>query len=141
MVKKMIQWSIIFFLIIGSSACADSKADIKKAFFVKIEKNMSKSFVEKIQKKAKTRKILLVVNPKFSCSDAGFGKKDIIAQGTMYGKNLKDGSLEVSGEGDFKAYSYVRYIKNERKCIETRYTKAYDPERYGEESYAVIVMP
>ena len=118
---------------------ASAKPDLKKALVVKIEKNVSKSFVQKIQKKAKARKILLVVNPAFTCNDAGFGKKDIFAQGTMYGKNRKDGSLEVSGEGDFKAYSYIRYKKSKRECIETRYTKAYDPDRYGKESYAVIM--
>jgi len=122
-----------------SAMYASGKPDLQKALVVKIEKNVSKHFVEKIEKKAKAHKILLVVNPKFSCKDAGFGKKDIFAQGTMYGKNRKDGSLEVSGEGDFKAYSYVRYKKNKRECIETRYTKAYDPDRYGKESYAVIM--
>jgi len=57
----------------------------------------------------------------------------------MYGKNRADGSLEISGVGDFKAYSYKKYIRNDRECRETSYTKEYDPKRFGKYSYAVIV--
>jgi hypothetical protein len=120
---------------------ASSQIDLKKALFIKIEKNVSSGFIKKMQQKASQRKIPLLINPKFSCITAGFGKKDLFASGTMYGTNNPDGSLRVSGEGDFKAYRYVRYKKGKRECRQTSYTKAYDPKRYGKESYAVIMMP
>ena len=118
---------------------AGSQVDIKSAIFVKIEKNVSKSFALKMQKMAKAKGIALILNPKFSCLNANFSKKDLYAKGVMYGKNRADGSLEVSGVGDFKAYSYKRYIKGNRECKETAYIKEYDPKRFGKYSYAVIV--
>jgi len=118
---------------------AGSQVDIKSAIFVKIEKNVSKSFALKMQKMAKAKGNALILNPKFSCLNANFSKKDLYAKGVMYGKNRADGSLEVSGVGDFKAYSYKRYIKGNRECKETAYTKEYDPKRFGKYSYAVIV--
>ena len=130
---------VIFLITISVSLILGSQVDIKRAIFVKIEKNVSKSFVLKMQKKAKAKGISLIINPKFNCLDANFTNKDLYSKGIMYGKNRADGSLEVSGVGDFKAYSYKRYIKDNRECKETVYTKEYDPERFGEYSYAVIV--
>jgi len=118
---------------------AGSQVDIKSAIFVKIEKNVSKSFALKMQKIAKASGIWFVLNPKFNCLQANFTKKNLYAKGVMYGKNRADGSLEVSGVGDFKAYSYKRYIKGNRECKETAYIKEYDPKRFGKNSYAVII--
>jgi len=123
---------------LSGALLASGILDIKSASFIKIEKGVSKSFINKMQKKAKQKNIPMVVNPKFSCLDAGFTKKDIFAQGKMYGKNRADGSLEVGGKGDFVAYTYIRYVTKKRECRETTYTKEYDPERFGTQSYAVI---
>jgi len=71
--------------------------------------------------------------------NANFTKRDLYAKGVIYCKNRADGSLEVSGIGDFKAYSYKRYIKGNKECKETIYTKEYDPKRFGKYSYAVIM--
>jgi len=129
--------SLLLVTLSGALLALDTP-DIKSASFIKIEKGVSESFINKIQKKAKQKNIPMVVNPKFSCLDAGFTKKDIFAQGKMYGKERADGSLEVSGKGDFVAYSYIRYVTKKRECRETAYTKEYDPERFGTQSYAVI---
>jgi len=131
--------SLIICGLVTGGLYASGTPDLSKAIFVKIEKNVSKDFIGRIKRKAAQKGVTLVQNPKFGCKDASFGKKDIAAQGTMYGKNMPDGSLSVSGEGDFEAYSYIRYIKGKRECRETSYTKSYDPQRYGKESYAVIL--
>jgi len=134
--RKNILWILIA---LSGALLASGTLDIKSATFIKIEKGVSKSFINKIQTKAKQKNIPIVINPKFSCLDAGFTKKDIFAQGKMYGKNRPDGSLEVSGKGDFVAYTYIRYITKKRECRETTYTKEYDPDRFGSQSYAIIV--
>jgi len=137
--KRIIDVSLIVIGILSVSLSASNIPNLKKTPYLKIEKNVSKNFIAKVQQKAKKRGIAMVVNPTFNCSDAGFKKSDLFAKGTMYGKNRKDGSLEIGGEGDFKAYSYERYKQKERECVVTSYTKAYDPARYGKESYAVIM--
>jgi len=114
-----------------------SAGNIKSASYIKIEKNISKKFALNMQAKAKKANIGFSLNPKVSCLNANFSKKDIFAKGVMMGKNRKDGSLEVSGVGDFKAYSYIRYKKANRECIEYSYTKKYDPSRFGNYSYMV----
>jgi hypothetical protein len=124
-------------LLITTLLSALNSADLKNAVFIKIEKNLSKNFALKIAKKAKHKKIGFVLNPKINCLNAGFNKSDIFAKGVMMGKNRADGSLEVSGVGDFKAYEFIRYIKGKRECIETTYSKMYDPTRYGNYSYMV----
>jgi len=83
----------------------------------------------------------MVINPTFNCTNAGFTQNDLFSQGTMYGKNRADGSIEISGEGDFIAYHYKKYLHDERQCNDTTYTKAYDPARYGNQGYAVIMYP
>jgi len=130
--KKVSLW-----LVAVGVLCASNISDIKNADFIKIEKNVSKNFATKIEKKAKQKGIDLILNPKLGCLDFGFSKKDIFAQGVMMGTNRSDGSLEVGGTGDFEAYSYIRYQKGNKECIETTYTKEYDPNRYGEYSYMV----
>jgi len=131
---------LITVLLVGS-LFASEVPDIKKAFFVKIEKGVSKIFIKKMQQKAKQKHIPMVINPKFKCVDAGFKQKDLFAKGTMYGTNRSDGSITISGEGDFKAYVYTRYKQGKRECREKSYTKKYDTERFGNQSYAVIMMP
>jgi len=124
-------------LLIFLSSVSLAVAGVKDASFIKIEKNISKKFALNMQKKAKAKGIGFKLNPQINCLKAGFSKKDIFAKGVMMGKNRKDGSLEVSGVGDFKAYSYIRYIKGKKECIETTYTKEYDPSRFGGYSYMV----
>jgi len=133
--------NVLVMILLTGSLWASNMPDIKKAIFIKIEKNVSKTFIGKMKKKAKQKNIPMVINPKFTCLDAGFTKKDLFASGTMYGKNRPDGSIEVSGEGDFKAYIYKNYKKGKKECREKVYTKAYDPEKFGNQSYAVIMMP
>jgi len=128
---------IVAIVLIFSYLGAFDISKLKKANFIKIEKNVSKGFATNIMKKAKAGGIKFILNPKVNCLNAGFSKKDIFAKGVMMGKNRADGSLEVSGVGDFKAYSYIRYKKAKRECIETTYTKEYDPNRYGKFSYMV----
>lgn len=133
--------SVLIMILLTGSLLASTTPDIKKALFVKIEKNVSKSFIGNMKKKAKQKNIPMVINPKFTCTEAGFNQKDLFAQGTMYGTNRADGSINISGKGDFKAYNYKRYIQGKRECLEKSYTKKYDPERFGSQSYAVIMMP
>ena len=133
--------SVLIMMLLTGSLLASNMPDIKKAFFIKIEKNVSKSFIGNMKKKAIQKSIPMVINPKFTCDDAGFKQKDLFAHGTMYGTNRADGSINISGEGDFKAYTYKRYIQGKRECREKSYTKKFDSEHFGSESYAVIMMP
>jgi len=126
----------IWFLIIGFLG-ASELSSLKSSNFIKIERNVSKSFALKIAKRAKRGGFKLILNPKYNCLNLGFSKKDIFAKGIMMGKNRADGSLEIGGSGDFKAYSYIRYIDGDRECRETTYTKEYDSSRYGNYSYIV----
>lgn len=71
-------------ILLTGSLLASTTPDIKKALFVKIEKNVSKSFIGNMKKKAKKKNIPMVINPKFTCTEAGFNQKDLFAQGTMY---------------------------------------------------------
>lgn len=125
--------------------CTDSFAselpDITKSPFIKLERGVSNGFIAKMQAKAKQQNITMITNPEFSCLDAGFTRNDVFAEGTMFGTNRPDASLEISGIGDFKAYDYKRYIKGNRECREITYTKQYDPDRFGDQSFAVIMMP
>jgi predicted Zn-ribbon and HTH transcriptional regulator len=120
---------------------AAPKVDVKKAAYVKIRKNLSKSHVLKVQKEALAKGYAFVVNPKFGCKDAGFSKtKDLYSGGVLYGKRRADGSIDISGVGDFKAYRFENYIQERRQCNLRAYTKEYDPKRYGKYSYALLMM-
>ena len=105
---------------------------------IRIEYNLSESVINKSMKKIKEHGLKAIVDPKFNCKSIGYSKDDIFASGTMYGTNRKDGGIDISGTGDFKAYSYIRYIKDDKECIEKSYTKEYDPNRYGEHSIAIL---
>ncbi len=105
---------------------------------VRIQSNLSKAIINKSMKNIKAHGLQAVVDPKFDCKSIGYSSKDIVTSGTMYGTNRKDGGIEISGTGDFKAYSYVRYAKNGKVCREKSYTKAYDPDHYGKHSLAVL---
>ena len=105
---------------------------------IRIQRHLSEAMVKKSIKEAKAYGFKVVVDPKFDCKSIGYRTKDVVASGTMYGTNRKDGSLAIGGKGDFKAYSYARYMKNGKVCREKSYTKAYDPERYGQHSIAAL---
>lgn len=97
-----------------------------------------KESMRKQKKKIQEYGITVVVDPKFDCKSIGYSNKDLFATGTMYGTKLKDGGIKIGGTGDFKAYSYVRYIKNEKECKELNYTKQYHPDTYGKHSVALL---
>ena len=105
---------------------------------IRIEKHLSEAIIKKSMQKIKANGLTPVVDPKFDCKSIGYSSKDVVASGTMYGTNRKDGGIDISGTGDFKAYSYARYAKNGKECREKSYTKAYDPDRYGKHSMAVL---
>ena len=105
---------------------------------IRIERNLSDAIVQKSMNKIQAYGLKAVLDPKFDCKSLGYTDKDIIASGTMYGTNRKDGGIDISGVGDFKAYSYVRYAKDGKECREKNYTKEYDPSRYGKHSIAII---
>lgn len=128
-------------LFASGMATADN-ISLKHIKGVKIKRNLSlvsiKKSMQTQKEKLKKYGITLVVDPKFDCKSIGFGKKDLFASGTMYGTTLKNGDISISGKGDFKAYSYVRYIKGDKECTDTTYTKKYDPKVYGTHSIAMI---
>ncbi|WP_294955319.1 hypothetical protein [Sulfurovum sp.] len=105
---------------------------------IRIAKHLSEAMVKKSMKQAKTHGLRIIVDPKFNCKSIGYSTKDVVASGTMYGTNRKDGGLNIGGTGDFKAYTYARYMKNGKVCREKDYTKAYDPEHYGQHSIAAL---
>jgi hypothetical protein len=118
-----------------------AKVDIKTAVVIEIKKGYSKEYIKKVEANAKGRKgVVFVANPNFNCTDAGFNKRDLFSSGTMYGTLRKDGALNISGVGDFKAYSYKNYIKGERRCKEVNYTKKYNGNKFGKYSYALVVQ-
>ena len=122
----------------ASSAAVAADVNPKDYKEIRIERNLSKATIDKSLQKLKTYGIEAVVNPKFDCKSIGYSSKDLVASGTMYGTNRKDGGIDISGTGDFKAYSYARYEKNGKTCREKTYTKAYDPDRYGKYSMAAF---
>jgi hypothetical protein len=117
-----------------------AKINIKKAVVIEIKKGYNKAYLKKVEASAKKRDgILFVANPAFNCRSAGFTKADLIASGVMYGTKRKDGSVDIKGVGDFKAYSYKRYMHGERQCKEVSYTQKFNEGKYGTLSYAIIV--
>ena len=125
---------------IVSTSIVSIAADVNPKAYkeVRIQSNLSKAIIKKSMRKIKANGLTAVVDPKFDCKSIGYSSKDVVASGTMYGTNRKDGGIDISGTGDFKAYSYARYAKNGKECREKSYTKAYDPDRYGKHSMAVL---
>ncbi|BAF72951.1 hypothetical protein [Sulfurovum sp. NBC37-1] len=98
--------------------------------------HINSKYVQKYVTGAKKFGMTSIVDPKFRCKDAGFSKNDSVAEGIMYGKKRKDGSIDISGVGDFKMYRYARYMKNGKECIETYYYKG-DPS-FGKRSFVMM---
>jgi hypothetical protein len=134
--------SVLFVgLLFQTGIIASDLPTITESPFIKIENGVSADYIAETQKEMKRHNIPMAVNPTFTCLDAGFDKKDLFAEGTMYATKRPDGSLDISGVGAFKAYTYKRYIKGNRECREKTYTEQYDPDRFGEQSYALIMKP
>ncbi len=138
MFEKKRVTAIIAIAVLSTSVVFAVDVNPKAYKEVRIQSNLSEAIIKKSMKNIKAHGLQAVVDPKFDCKSIGYSSKDVVASGTMYGTNRKDGSLEVGGTGDFKAYSYARYAKNGKECREKSYTKAYDPDRYGTHSMAVL---
>ena len=134
-IKYIIVCSTIVFASVAVVAADVNPKDYKE---VRIQSNLSEAIIKKSMKKMKANGFTAVVDPKFDCKSIGYSSKDVVASGTMYGTNRNDGGIDISGTGDFKAYRYARYAKNGKVCREKSYTKAYDPDRYGKHSMAVL---
>ena len=128
-------------LVLTGTLYASKAPNLHKAAYIEIDHHISKAYVTKVQKAAKKKGFAMVANPSFTCMDAGFTKDDLFSQATRYAKKRTDGSLEIGGKGDFEAYSYKKYLHDDRQCEEKTYTKAYDPKRFGDQSYAIIMYP
>ena len=137
--KKRVLGFVSVLLLAGTVVSVQGKdLSIKGFQEIRIVTNISLEVAKKSIKKIEASGYIAVLDPKFSCKSVGFGKKDLFASGTMYGTNRKDGGIDISGEGDFKAYTYVRYKKGDKECRETTYTKEYDLDRYGKHSMAMV---
>ncbi len=115
------------------------KIDFKKYDQINIEKNLSIKELNAYAKDSKKMGITGIVDPTFTCKDAGYINGDIVGQAMMYGTKRKDGNINVSGEGDFKVYSYVTYVNSNGLCMEKTYEK--DDVRYGKNSFALMSTP
>ncbi len=139
--KKSIITTVAIALMASGMATAGG-ITLKNIKGVKIKRNLSMASIKKSMQRQKEKMkkygITVVVDPKFDCESIGFSKKDLFASGTMYGTTLKNGDISISGKGEFKAYSYRRYVKGNKECTDTTYTKKYDPEVYGRHSIAMV---
>lgn len=139
---KTTMTTAVVMALLASGIATAGDITLKDIKGVKIKRNLSMANIKKSmqtqKEKLKKYGITLVVDPKFDCESIGFSKKDLFAKGTMYGTTLKNGDISISGKGDFKAYNYVRYVKGDKECTDTTYTKKYDPEVYGKHSIAMV---
>ena len=124
--------------LLGTSVLFAGEKNLQSYQEIRIQRNLSMAIIQKSMQKIKANGLKAVVDPKFDCKSIGYSSKDLAASGTMYGTNRKDGGINISGTGDFKAYSYARYEKNGKTCREKSFTKAYDPDRYGKHSIAIL---
>ena len=138
MFEKKRVTAAVAIVILSTSMVLAADVNPKDYKEVRIQSNLSKAIIKKSMQKIKANGLTAVVDPKFDCKSIGYSSKDVVASGTMYGTNRKDGGINISGTGDFKAYSYARYAKNGKECREKSYTKAYDPDRYGKHSIAIL---
>ena len=139
--ENLFKVGLVFILSSVFLYAKDAKVNIKTAVVIEIKKGYSKKYIKKVENNAEGRKgIVFIANPNFNCTDAGFKKRDLFSSGTMYGTLRKDGALNISGVGDFKAYSYKTYLKGERRCTEINYTKKYNGNKFGKYSYALVVQ-
>ncbi len=122
----------------GTSMLFADEKNLQNYQEIRIQRNLSMAIIQKSMQKIKASGLKAVVDPKFDCKSIGYSNKDLAASGTMYGTNRKDGGINISGTGDFKAYTYARYEKNGKACREKSFTKAYDPQRYGKHSIAIL---
>ena len=136
--KRVIVTVAIAMVALSTSIAFAANINPKSYKEVRIQSNLSEAIIKKSMKNIKAHGLQAVVDPKFDCKSIGYSSKDIVASGTMYGTNRKDGGIDISGTGDFKAYSYARYVKNGKECREKSYTKAYEPDRFGKHSMAVL---
>ena len=137
--------TVLVTIVSASIVVTAADVNLKDIKGMTIKRNFSMASIKESMKKQKKKMqkygITVVVDPKFDCKSIGFGKKDLFASGTMYGSYQKDGSIMIGGSsptGDFKAYSYVRYIKNDKECKELSYTKKFHPDTYGKHSIALL---
>ena len=138
MFEKRIVTVAIVIAVLSTSMVFATDMNPKDYKEVRIQSNLSEAIIKKSMKNIKAHGLQAIVDPKFDCKSIGYSSKDVVASGTMYGTNRKDGGIDISGTGDFKAYSYARYVKNGKECREKSYTKAYDPDRFGKHSMAVL---
>lgn len=134
--QKILIGAVVMATGLFMSANASAKIDLTKYNNIEIEKNLSKAEMNAYKRDAKAMGIKGIANPTFSCKDAGYTKKYIMAEGTMYGTKRKDGNINVSGEGDFKVYSFIKYFKDGNFCVEKTYAKG--DSRYGKGSFALL---
>jgi len=126
----------IVLLFVVAMTVAMSAENISAYMYLNFQIHINQKHLQKYVSGAKKLGMKSIADPQFICKDAGFSKKDSIAEGVMYGKKRKDGSIDVSGVGDFKMYRYVRYMKNGRECIETYYFK--DDPSFGKKSFVMM---
>jgi hypothetical protein len=126
----------IVLLFVVAMTVATSAENISAYKYLNFQIHINPKHLQKYVSGAKKLGMKSIADPQFICKDAGFSKKDSIAEGVMYGKKRKDGSIDVSGVGDFKMYRYVRYMKNGRECIETYYFK--DDPSFGKRSFVMM---
>ncbi len=113
-----------------------TKIDIKKYKHISIEKNVSKQERAAYVRDGKDMGLKVIDNPKFSCTDVGYLKSNLLEEGALYGTKRKDGNVEVGQKGDFKVYSFVKYFKDGAFCVEKTYAKG--DARYGKGSIAML---
>ncbi|BAF72958.1 hypothetical protein [Sulfurovum sp. NBC37-1] len=125
----------VLFLVV-TLTLAVSAENLSGYKYLDFQIGINSKYVQKYVLGAKKLGMHSMVDTKLRCKDAGFTKKDSIAEGVMYGKKRADGSIDVSGVGDFKMYRYARYMKNGKECIETHYFK--DDPSFGKRSFLMM---
>lgn len=126
----------IILLCVATLSLSIATTDLSMYKYLTFQIDINSEYVQKYVAGAKQLGMQSIVDTKLRCKDAGFTEKDSIAEGVMYGKKRADGSIDVSGEGDFKMYRYARYMNNGKECIETYYFK--DDPSFGKRSFLMM---
>ena len=99
------------------------------------------TMMQQFMKQYPEKDVKLIENPTFSCEDAGFTKKEMYQNLTLYGTKTKEGKVVQSEKkGDFKAETAKKYFKKTAKgqatCVEiVRYKGS---ELYGTKHFAIL---
>lgn len=129
-------------VIISANLCA-SQVNLKYYENITIDHNYDDkdfAFMFKFMTQHPQKDVKIIKNPKFTCLDAGFSKKEMYQNLVLYGKIVNGKLIQSEQKGGFKAEHAKKYFKKTAKgeatCVEIfRYKGS---EHYGSKNYAIL---